>query len=85
MKRLLIATAFAAVAVPALAEPSCEATDAPAPVWEAIKSFEEQGGQVVAFKINDGGCYEIYGKVDGAKYEVFFEPKTGEEIERIED
>lgn len=69
----------------AFAEPTCTAPaeGAAAPVWEAIKSFEESGGVVRAFKINDGNCYEIYGSVDGANMEVFFDPTTGAELERI--
>ncbi|MDP5359404.1 MAG: PepSY domain-containing protein [Paracoccaceae bacterium] len=49
-----------------------------------MKSFEEEGGVVVSFKINSGGCYEIYGKVDGTNMEVFFDPNTGVELDRIE-
>jgi hypothetical protein len=85
MKKFYAAFALAVLAAPAFAEPSCAPTEAPKPVWEAIKSFEEAGGQVVAFKINDGGCYEIYGSVEDKNYEVFFDPATGAEIERIED
>jgi hypothetical protein len=39
---------------------------------------------VKSFKINDGACYEIYGTVDGKNLEVFYDPNTGAEIERIE-
>ena len=84
MKKLMIAAVMTAFAAPAFAEPACEAAATPTPVWEAVKTFEEEGGVVVAFKINDGGCYEIYGTLGEAKFEVFFDPATGAEIERIE-
>jgi hypothetical protein len=84
MQKLLATAALALVAAPALAEPSCAPAEAPKPVWEALKSFEEEGGSVIAFKINDGGCYEVYGTLEDQKYEVFFDPATGAEIERIE-
>lgn len=83
MKKTIIAALLAVAAAPAFAEPSCTPGDALMPVWESIQTFEEEGGVVVSFKINDGGCYEIYGTVDGTNMEVFFDPNTGEEIERI--
>lgn len=84
MKKLAFTAIFCATALPAFAEPACEPGETLKPVWEAIKTFEEEGGEVLKFKINDGGCYEIYGKLDDKKLEVFFDPNTGEEIERIE-
>jgi len=84
MKKYLLATALAALTTPALAEPSCTPAESATPVWQAIKAFEEQGGEVMKFKINGGNCYEIYGKIDGRKMEVFFDPATGQELERIE-
>ena len=59
MKTQVFAALVALIAAPAFAEPSCTPGAEAAPVWEAIKSFEEEGGTVIAFKINDGGCYEI--------------------------
>lgn len=83
MKLLTLTALAAAIATPLLAEPACEATETAVPVWEAIKSFETEGGSVIAFKINSGGCYEIYGKLDGTNMEVFFDPATGAELDRI--
>ncbi|MDG1282864.1 MAG: PepSY domain-containing protein [Pseudorhodobacter sp.] len=83
MTKTLIAALLALAAAPAFAEPSCNPGTDLKPVWESIKTFEDQGGEVMSFKINDGGCYEIYGKVDGTKMEVFFDPNTGEELDRI--
>ncbi|MCG6901157.1 MAG: PepSY domain-containing protein [Rhodobacter sp.] len=84
MKKIMFAALLSVVAVPAFAEPSCTPGSELKPVWEAIKSFEQEGGIVVSFKINDGGCYEIYGKIDGSNMEVFFDPNTGQELDRIE-
>ena len=84
MKNTLIATLMVLAAAPAFAEPSCNPGADLKPIWESIKSFEDEGGEVVSFKINGGGCYEIYGKVDGTNMEVFFDPNTGEEIDRID-
>lgn len=84
MNKFALAALFAAIAAPALAEPACSPGNAVKPVWESIKSFEENGGKMIAFKINDGGCYEVYGSVSDKKFEVFFDPNTGAEMERIE-
>ncbi|MGB5559833.1 MAG: PepSY domain-containing protein [Paracoccaceae bacterium] len=84
MKKLYVVAALAFVAAPAFAEPSCNPGAELKPTWESIKTFEDEGGQVIAFKINDGGCYEIYGELNDTKMEVFFDPNTGEELERIE-
>lgn len=83
MKKIMLFTLLALSAAPAFAEPSCTPGTAQKPIWESIKAFEDEGGEVVSFKINGGGCYEIYGKVDGANMEIFYDPNTGEELERI--
>lgn len=84
MKKTLLAALIVVAAAPAFAEPSCDPGAELTPIWESIKTFEDEGGEVVSFKINSGGCYEIYGLVEGTKMEIFFDPNTGEEIERIE-
>ena len=85
MKRFLLSAVALTLAAPALAEPACSPGETLKPVWESIKAFEDEGGTIIAFKINDGGCYEIYGKLEGEKLEVFFDPNTGEELDRIAD
>ncbi|MGB8812040.1 MAG: PepSY domain-containing protein [Paracoccaceae bacterium] len=84
MKKIILASVLAAFAAPVFAEPACTPGETVKPVWESMKAFEEAGGVVKAFKINDGACYEVYGAIDGKNYEVFFDPNTGVEIERIE-
>jgi hypothetical protein len=84
MKLPLFGLALICAAAPVLAEPSCTPGDAVKPVWESIKAFEDGGGKVLSFKINDGNCYEIYGTQGDVKMEVFFDPNTSAELERIE-
>lgn len=84
MKKMLYAAALMTVAAPVFAEPSCTPGDATKPVWESLKAFEETGGKVLSFKVNEGMCYEIYGEVEGVKMEVFYDPNTGAELDRIE-
>jgi hypothetical protein len=84
MKKLIISALFATVAAPVFAEPACTPGETLKPMWEAVKSFEDEGGAVIAVKTNDGGCYEVYGMLNDTKFEVFFDPNTGVEIERIE-
>jgi hypothetical protein len=84
MKKMLYAAVLTIAAAPAFAEPTCTPGATLKPVWESMKAFEETGGVVLSFKVNDGQCYEIYGSVDGTKMEVFFDPNTGLELDRIE-
>jgi hypothetical protein len=84
MKKIMLAALVAVTSAPAFAEPSCNPGADLKPVWESLKTFEEEGGEILSFKINDGGCYEVYGKLDGTNMEVFFDPNTGEELGRIE-
>jgi hypothetical protein len=83
MKKLLLTALMSTLAAPVLAEPACTMPDAPKPVWESLKAFEDEGGKVIAFKINDGACYEIYGSLNDTNMEVFYDPNTGEELDRI--
>lgn len=80
----MIATAsLLAISTQAFAEPSCSPGSALKPMWQSVQSFENAGGKVIAVKINEGGCYEVYGTLDNKKFEVFFDPNTGVELERI--
>ena len=33
---------------------------------------------------SSGNCFEIYGTIDEKKYEIYYNPQTGEEMERVE-
>ena len=84
MKKTLIAALITVCPAPVFAEPACTPGTDLKPVWESMKAFETEGGTVIAFKTNSGGCYEIYGSLNGTKMEVFFDPNTGEELDRID-
>ncbi len=85
MKKLILATTLTALASPAFAGPSCTLDENRKPAWEVVKAFEEQGGEVVKFKISGGKCYEIYGRTDGGKkVELYIDPVTGEILESNE-
>ncbi len=84
MKKPMIAVLFAVLAGPALAGPSCTPAEQNTPAWQIVKGFEEQGGEVIKFKVSSGKCYEIYGRVEGKKVEIYYDPATGKELERNE-
>ena len=85
MKTLFLpAAALALAAVPALAEPDCSASTAAKPMWEVVKSFEDEGGTVDVAKTTSEKCYEIYGHVGDKKVEIYFDPATGAVLEREE-
>ncbi len=72
-------------AVPALAEPDCKGDGPMKPMWETVKAFEEANGTVQIAKTTGDGCYEIYGRQNGHKVEIYFDPRTGAELDREED
>lgn len=65
-----------------------ECTDAPQSEWmseeEITAKAEELGYEVRKVKADDG-CYEVYAKRDGERYEVYFHPITGEVVEEERD
>lgn len=75
--------ALAALAAPAFAGPDCGGMAADTPMWRVAKSFEDAGGVIRDMKLEDG-CYEIKGEHAGARVEVYFNPTTGEEMQRDE-
>lgn len=87
MKHLALpAAALALLAAPAFAEPDCSATTASKPMWEIVKSFEEDEAAVVDIaKVTDENCYEVYGHTDTKKLEIYYDPATGAVLEREED
>jgi hypothetical protein len=86
MKRLtLTAVTLAAAATAAAAEPDCSAATGAKPMWEVVRSFEEnEGGKVAVAKVTDERCYEIYGRVGEKKVEIYYDPASGAILEREE-
>lgn len=83
LRTTLIAAGTAALlATPALAGPTCSGDAEMLPMSQIVKSFEDAGGEIKLAKITSGGCYEIYGYEDGQKVEIYYDPRTGEELER---
>lgn len=79
---LIIATLAAA---PVFAEPECEGEGPMQPLWQTVKSFEDAEGSVEVAKLTGDGCYEIYGHQNGHKVEIYYDPRTGAELDREED
>jgi hypothetical protein len=73
------------IAVPAFAEPECTGDGPMKPMWETVRGFEDAKGTVDIAKMTRDGCYEIYGRQNGHKVEIYFDPRTGAELEREED
>tara|TARA_R110002051_G_scaffold3600_2_gene19559 strand:- start:1430 stop:1687 length:258 start_codon:yes stop_codon:yes gene_type:complete len=83
MKKIIFAAILSAAAAPAFAEPSCNPGSEVTPVWQSLQKFEQAGGQVVSFKTTAAVATKSDSKVDGENMEIFFDPNTGEELERI--
>lgn len=72
------------LAAPAFAGPDCSNTPASMPMWQVAKQFEDGGGSIREMKVSDG-CYEVYGTNGDEKLEIYFDPSTGAELERVAD
>ena len=81
---LIAALPLALLAAPAFAGPDCEGAVASTKMWEVAKTFEEAGGVIRDMKVEDG-CYEIKGDQGGKKLEIYYDPATGAELERVAD
>lgn len=86
MSRITLATCALAAfaATPAWADPDCTNMGEPKPLWEIVRQFEEAGGKVEVAQVTDDQCYEIYGREGEKKVEIYYNPVTGEELEREE-
>lgn len=80
---LVTALPFALLAAPAFAGPDCGGAVASTKMWEVAKAFEESGGVIRYMKIEDG-CYEIKGEQGGKKLEIYYDPTSGVELERLD-
>ncbi len=81
---VVTAAAFAAFTLPALAEPDCSGMAVKVTLDDVVQTFQEAGGEVANAKTNGGKCFEIYGRQDGKRVEIYFSPTTGAEIGRQE-
>lgn len=84
LRILTLAIPAVLLAGAASADPDCSKMTASLPMWQVAKTFEEQGGQIREMKVSDG-CYEIYGKQNEKKVEIYFNPTDGTELQREED
>lgn len=84
MPRILIPlVALALAPCTAFAGPTCTGEAELMPMWQVAKSFEESGGKIKLMKETKDGCFEIYGiEKDDTKVEIYFDPRTGKELER---
>ena len=67
-----------------MAGPDCSDIPHDMAMWEIVKAFEDGEGTVKLAKVTSGNCFEIYGTIDEKKYEIYYNPQTGEEMERVE-
>jgi len=81
MQRLAFALGALLIAAPAFAGPDCSGREARMPMWQIAKAFEDAGGQIREMRVSDG-CYEIYGTKDAQRLEIYYDPTTGDELER---
>lgn len=80
---LLPVLAFALAAGPALAGPKCAGAGEKLAEAEVQKMYKGQGYEINRWKISSGGCYEIYGKLNGKKVETYIDPWTGNKVKEI--
>ncbi|GBD44879.1 hypothetical protein HRbin40_02371 [bacterium HR40] len=82
----VVVLAFSVMVVaPAVAGPTCTGKGDRLPEQEVQKMYQEKGYQIKQWKVSRGGCYEIYGYLDGKRVEVYIDPWTGEELEKHVD
>ncbi|MCB1351910.1 MAG: PepSY domain-containing protein [Rhodobacteraceae bacterium] len=79
-----LALPLALAAAPALAGPKCTLDEGHMQMWQIAKPFEEAGGVIRQMKVSDN-CYEIYGTEGDKKVEIYYDPNTGEVLEREDD
>ena len=79
MKKM-IAIAASMLLISSLAFAKKDCTTEPKDKWMKEEDFKamavKEGYEIKKFKIS-GNCYEIYGKKDGKKVEVYFNPVDG--------
>ncbi len=83
MVRMAIAVGILtfALAAPALAGPKCTGTGEKLAEAKVQDMYKAMGYEIQRWKISSGGCYEIYGRLNGKKVETYIDPWTGAKLE----
>nr|WP_298411775.1 PepSY domain-containing protein [uncultured Halomonas sp.] len=85
---LIVAVGTLSIATTALAAPQC--TDKPQSEWKTEKQMKAEIDKmgyrdIKVFQVS-GNCYEIYAHTkDGGRAEVYFNPVTGEIVQKNEE
>lgn len=86
MKKLMITTASIltlTLAMPAFASSDMECGNADPATWMTEDAAKAKGAElgydVANIKVEDG-CYELYARKDGKKFEVFLNPVSGDVV-----
>lgn len=73
----LFALAVAGSAGQAWAGPRCTGTGEKLSEAAVQEMYKSKGYEIVRWKVDGGGCYEIYGRLAGKKVETYIDPWTG--------
>ena len=86
MKQIISLTALMSVATigNAYAGPNCSNMPHDVSLSSVVKNFEDASGRVKLAKITSDNCYEIYGEINGQRFEIYYNPTTGAELQRNE-
>ncbi len=77
----LVSTLALLVAGPVSAGPKCTGNGERLPEAQVQEMYKRQGYEIQRWKISSGGCYEIYGRLNGQKVETYIDPWTGAKLE----
>jgi hypothetical protein len=75
-----VAALVTVAAQPALAGPKCAGSGEKLSEAKVQEMYKAQGYEIVRWKVDGGGCYEIYGKFSGKKVETYIDPWTGNKV-----
>lgn len=77
---LLPILAAGLAAGPALAGPKCTGNGDKLSEAKVQEQFKGMGYEIARWKVDGGGCYEIYGTLNGKKVETYIDPWTGGKV-----
>ncbi len=69
------------IAAPAFAGPKCSGSGEKLAESKVQEMYKAQGYEIQRWKISSGGCYEIYGRLNGKKVETYIDPWTANKLE----